>query len=170
MTMRLFIVFALLSTHCLLIPVHAAIFDINTPANISCISDETAELIKIGEYEGDHPGDKLRAVFFKWVFDKVDNNTKAQIDFVWKPKTDQGSKIEITSADETYHTLVEVRAKTRNSIIVVSSASRVNTVVSWLFTFNFNLKTMLASRIESGVANVRGKVMTFDCQFEKTPE
>ena len=142
------------------------VYDIDSPAFISCTSDETAELIEIGEYEGDDSGDKLRASFFKWVFDKVDNNQKLQIDFVWRPKTDKGPLIEIITKDEDYHTFVSVRSKTKNSIIVVSSASRVNTVVSWLFTFNFNLKTMLASRIQSGVANVRGKVMTFDCKFE----
>ena len=148
------------------LPVNAAIFDINSPAFISCISDETAELITIGEYEGDDAGDKLRAAYFKWVFDKVDNNYKAQIEFVWTPVTDKGPQLEIITNDESYHTFVSVRSKTKNSIAVVSSASRVNTLVSWLFTFNFNLKTLMASRVQSGVANMRGKVMTFDCKFE----
>lgn len=148
------------------LPVNAAIFNINTPAYIICISDETAELITIGEYEGDEAGDKLRAAYFKWVFDKLDNNLKAQIEFAWTPKTDEGPKLEIITNDESYHTFVTVRSKTKNSIVVVSSASRVNTVVSWLFTFNFNLKTLMASRVQSGVANMRGKVMTFNCKFE----
>lgn len=91
---------------------------------------------------------------------------KAQIDFVWKPKTKNGPQIEIITQDENYHTFVSVRSKTKNSIIVVSSASRIHTVISWLFTFNFNLETMLASRVQSGVASVRGEVMTFDCKFE----
>lgn len=145
---------------------HSAVFDINTPAYISCVTDETVELLKIGEYEGDNQADKLRAVFFKWVFDKVEKELKAQIDFVWKPKTKKGPQIEIITQDETYHTFVSVRSKTKNSIIVVSSTSRIHTVISWLFTFNFNLKTMLASRVQSGVANVRGEVMIFDCKFE----
>jgi len=146
--------------------VHGAVFNINTPAYISCTTDETVELIKIGEYEGNNQADKLRAVFFKWVFDKVEKEPKAQINFVWKPKTLTGPQIEILTQDETYHTFVAVRSKTKNSAVVVSSASRINTVISWLFTFNFNLKTMLASRVQSGVANVRGEVMTFDCTFE----
>lgn len=166
MRMRLFtrLLFLGIVIYCL--PVNAAIFNINTPAYISCISDETAELVKIGEYEGSNSGDKLRANFFKWVFDKVDHDLKAQIDFIWKPKTKTGPKIEIIDKNEDYHTFVSVRSKTKNSIIVVSSASESNTVVSWLFTFNFNLKTMLASRVQSGVANVGGKVMTFNCIFE----
>jgi len=145
---------------------HSAIFDINIPAYISCTTDETVELIKIGEYEGNNQADKLRAVFFKWVFDKVEKELKAQIDFVWRPKTPNGPQIEIMTQNETYHTFVAVRSKTKNSAVVVSSASRIHTVISWLFTFNFNLKTMLASRVQSGVANVRGEVMTFDCTFE----
>lgn len=164
--MRIFKIFVLLGITFFFAPIKSAVFDINTPAYISCISDESAELITIGEYEGDNPGDKLRADFFKWVFDKVEKNLKARIDFVWKPKTKKGPKIEIITKDESYHTFVSVRSKTNNSIIVVSSASQVNTVVSWLFTFNFNLKTMLASRVQSGVANVSGKVMTFDCNFK----
>ena len=146
--------------------VHGGVFDVNMPAFISCTTDETVELIKIGEYEGDNQADKLRAVFFKWVFDKVEKELKAKIDFIWKPNTQNGPQIEIMTKDETYHTFVAVRSKTKNSVVVVSSASRINTVVSWLFTFNFNLKTMLASRVQSGVANVRGEVMTFDCTFE----
>ncbi len=151
---------------CACTSVHSAIFNINTPAYISCTTDETVELIKIGEYEGDNQADKLRAVFFKWVFDKVEKELRAQIDFIWKPKTPTGPQIEILTQDETYHTFVAVRSKTKNSAVVVSSASQINTVISWLFTFNFNLKTMLASRVQSGVANVRGEVMTFDCAFE----
>ena len=143
------------------------VFDINTPAFISCISDETLELLTIGDYEGDDAGDALRASFFKWVFDKVDNSAKVEVDFIWHPLTDAGPKIEIVDKNEDYHTFVVVRAKTKNSIMVVSSTSRANTVIGWLFTFNFNLRTMLASQIQSGVANVRGKVMTFNCSFEK---
>lgn len=37
---------------------HSAVFDINSPAYISCVTDETVELIKIGEYEGDNQADK----------------------------------------------------------------------------------------------------------------
>ena len=158
--------FVFLGTLLCCLPVNSAIYNINTPAYISCTSDETAELIRIGEYEGDNAGDQLRAHFFKWVFDKTEKNLKAQIEFIWKPKTNAGPKIEIITEDETYHTFVSVRSKTKNSIIVVSSASRVDTVVSWLFTFNFNLKTMLATKVQSGVANVRGTVMTFDCSFK----
>lgn len=164
--MRIFKSFVFLAIIFYWLPVNSAVYNINNPAYISCTSDETAELIRIGEYEGDNAGDKLRAHFFKWVFDKVDNNLKAQINFVWQPKTKTGPKIEIITTNEDYHTFVTVRSKTKNSIIVVSSASETDTVVSWLFTFNFNLKTMLASKVQSGVANVRGKVMTFDCIFE----
>lgn len=146
-------------------PIRADVFDINTPAYISCVTDESAELITIGDYEGDNPGDKLRAQFFKWVFDKTGPAPKARLDFIWQPKTDVGPRLKIMSHDESYHTMVAVRSKTKNSMVAVSSTSEAYTVISWMFTFNFNLKTLLATQLQSGVANLRGKVMTFNCQF-----
>ena len=163
--MRLFLLGHLLGILVTGMPVKAAVFDINVPAYISCISDESAELITIGEYEGDHPGDKLRAQFFEWVFEKSEPAPKAKLDFIWQPKTDGGPRLEIMSHDESYHTMVAVRSKTKNSVVAVSSASEAYTVISWMFTFNFNLKTLLATQLQSGVANMHGRVMTFDCRF-----
>ena len=145
---------------------NAAVFDIDKEAYISCTSDEYAELIKIGEYEGDNPADKLRAEFFKWSFDKIKKETNLRIDFEWKPNASNGPRIKIITGDSPYHYLEVVRTKTKNSLIAVSSMSGVNTAIGWLFTFNFNLKTMIAAQISSGVANVRGEVMTFQCVFE----
>ena len=145
---------------------NAAVFDINKPTYIRCITDKYAELINIGEYEGDNPADKLRAQFFKWSFDKIKKETSFRIDFDWKPNTASGPKIKVITGDSPYHYLEVVRTKTKDSLIAVSSMSRLNTAIGWLFTFNFNLKTMIAAQISSGVANIRGEVMTFHCVFE----
>lgn len=147
-------------------PARGAMFDVNTPAHISCISDKTVELLKVGEYKGDIAGDKLRAAFFNWSFDKIKKEPFIKIEFNWTPTSSSGPKLEVITEDAPYHSLVVVRTKSRNSVIAVSSTSGVYTVVNWLFTFNFNLETMLASKVQSDVANVRGEVMTFDCQFE----
>ena len=145
---------------------NSAMFDVNTPARISCISDQSVELLKVGEYKGNIAGDKLRAAFFKWSFDKIQKEPFIKLDFVWTPTSGSGPQLEVITDEAPYHSLVVVRTKSRNSVIAVSSASGVYTVVNWLFTFNFNLETMLASYVQSDVANVRGEVITFDCDFE----
>ena len=148
------------------VPGKAAIFDINQRAYITCLTDEKTSLVKIGEYEGDNAADKLRASFFKWVFGREKLNPHEQIDLIWTPKTSKGSKVSIITKDGTNHNLITVRTKSKDTALIVTSASGPYNAEGWLFALNFNLKTMVASRLDSHVASITGEVMTYECLFE----
>ncbi len=59
-----------------------------------------------------------------------------------------------------------MRSYTKNSLIVVSSASSPFSTESWTFAFNFAVETMIATRVQSNIGGVKGEVITYDCRFE----
>jgi hypothetical protein len=64
------------------------------------------------------------------------------------------------------HNSISLRSKTKESLIVVSAASSPMTTESWTFIFNFNLESLIATRVQSNMPGVRGEVLTYDCQFK----
>jgi hypothetical protein len=63
------------------------------------------------------------------------------------------------------HNLTRIRSRTKSSLIVVSSASNPFSTESWTFVFNFPVETLIATRVQSNIAGVKGEVITYDCQF-----
>ncbi|MEM7194880.1 MAG: hypothetical protein AAF402_08020 [Pseudomonadota bacterium] len=143
--------------------VHAA--DILEPTYISCISEDTASKAKLIEYDGEQKATKIRSWFANWLFGENKNAIKSEVDFSWKPVTDKGPKAKIIT-NEKPHNLIRVRSKTRESAIIVSSASNPMTTESWTFSINFALETMVATRVQSNMSGVRGEVLTYACSFE----
>ncbi|MGI9316937.1 MAG: hypothetical protein ACR2QW_06370 [bacterium] len=151
---------------CLLtIPAFAARYDINNQTYISCISENTSSQAQFAEYEGDAKSSRIRSWFSRWLFGENKNTLKSQIDFAWRPKTDKGPQIKIITTEKP-HNLIAIRSKTKESLIVVSSASSPMTTESWTFSLNFNLESMIATRVQSNMSGVRGEVLSYQCQFE----
>ena len=143
-------------------PSHSA--DILDTSYISCISDETASKARVQEYKGDEKANRIRSWFTNWMFGG-NNDAKSKVDLVWHPVTDKGPSAKIITSEKP-HNLIRVRSKTRDSAIIVSSASSPMTTESWTFSLNFNLETMVATRVQSNLSGVRGEVLTYDCKFE----
>ena len=139
--------------------------DILDTSYISCVSDETASKARLQEYQGDEKANRIRSWFSNWMFGGNGNEVKSKVDFVWRPVTDKGPSAKIIT-NEKPHNLIRVRSKTRESAIIVSSASSPMTTESWTFTLNFSLETMVATRVQSNMSGVRGEVLTYDCEFE----
>lgn len=149
----------------LAMPAYAARYDINHQTYISCISEDSSAQTKFAEYEGPEKSSRIRSWFSKWLFGENKNPIKSQIDFAWHPKTEKGPEMKIITSEKP-HNLISIRSKTKESLIVVSSASSPMTTESWTFIFNFNLESLIATRVQSNMSGVRGEVLTYDCQFE----
>ena len=163
MTMQRVVTGILICIHS--VPILAARYDINNQTYISCVSEDSSSRAQFADYEGDAKSNRIRSWFSKWLFGENKNTLKSKIDFTWRPKTDKGPQIKIIT-NEKPHNLISIRSKTRESLIVVSSASSPMTTESWTFSLNFNLESMIATRVQSNMAGVRGEVLSYQCQFE----
>ena len=140
-------------------------FKIESRTLISCISDERITQARVQESDDDNNSDRARSFFTQWLFGNNKNQTKSRVSFLWEPKTDKGPAIEIITNDKS-HNLVSLRSRTKESLIVVSSASSPMTTESWTFSLNFNLETLVATRVQSNRSGVRGEVLSYSCTFE----
>ena len=88
--------------------------------------------------------------------------------FEWQPHGakvgSKGASIKIDTTDKA-HNLIRIRSQTKNSLIVVSSASNPFSTESWTFIFNFPVETLIATRVQSNISGVKGEVITYDCHF-----
>ncbi len=139
--------------------------EINTHSRVKCISEETSVQAKMIEIDDESNPNRARSWFTQWLFGNNKNSTPSKLVFMWYPQTDQGPKIKIITNDKS-HNLISIRSKTKESLIVVSSASNPLTTESWTFSINFNLETMIATRVQSNHAGVRGEVLSYQCDFE----
>ena len=135
------------------------------PFHISCISEDSASKAKLTEYQGDDRAKQARAWFSQWLFGNNSDVVKSSVDIIWEPVTDKGPKAKIVT-NEKPHNLIHVRSKTKNSASTTSSASSPMTTESWTFSLNFNLETMIATRVQSNMSGIRGEVFAYDCIFE----
>jgi len=148
-----------------LCPGESPALEINTHSHVKCISEENSVQAKMLETDDESNPDRARSWFTQWLFGSNQNSTKSKVAFLWYPQTDKGPKIKIITNDKS-HNLVSIRSKTKESLIVVSSASNPLTTESWTFSINFNLETMIATRVQSNHAGVRGEVLSYQCDFE----
>jgi hypothetical protein len=121
--------------------------------------------IRRKEFVARKNSEKAKSWFSEWVMAENFGNMKSKIYFTWKPKTPRGPAIDIETTDKA-HNLVQIRSQTKNSLIVVSSASNPMSTESWTFVFNFEVETMIATRVQSNIGGVKGEVITYDCHFE----
>jgi len=139
--------------------------NIKQTTTISCISDDSSVNGTHSNSNSDKNPEKINSWFSEWLFAENFSQIKSKIKFVWTPRTDKGPKIEIIT-NEKAHNSIRLRSYTKNSLIVVSSASSPFTTESWSFVLNFKIETILATRVQSNVGGVKGEILTYNCQFE----
>jgi hypothetical protein len=149
----------------LLLPQLAQAASIKQQSAIFCISDQSSLQGRHKEYQARKNSEKVKSWFSEWMMAENFGNMKSKIHFTWKPRTPKGPAIEIDTSDKA-HNLVQIRSQTKSSLIVVSSASNPLSTESWTFVFNFEIETMIATRVQSNIGGVKGEVITYDCQFQ----
>ena len=139
--------------------------DIKQVTTISCISDDSSVNGTHRDSDSDKNSEKINSWFSEWLFAENFSQIKSKIKIVWTPRTEKGPKIEIIT-NEKSHNSIRLRSYTKNSLIVVSSASSPFTTESWSFVLNFKIETILATRVQSNVGGVKGEILTYNCQFD----
>ena len=148
----------------LLLPGLAQAADISRQHEIACISDQSNLQARHKEYQARKNSEKAKSWFSEWMMKESFGNMKSRIRFHWQPRTSKGPAIDIDTTEKA-HNLVQIRSQTRSSLIVVSSASNPLSTESWTFVFNFEVETMIATRVQSNIGGLKGEVITYDCQF-----
>ncbi|MDH5354577.1 MAG: hypothetical protein OEY09_09055 [Gammaproteobacteria bacterium] len=149
-----------------LLPITATAANINHNNSIACISEESSLKGRHREYDANKNSEQAQSRFSAWLLAENFSDQKSKVKFIWKPKTGKGPAMEILTTDKA-HNLIQVRSQTRHSLIVVSSASNPFSTESWTFAFNFQVETMIATRVQSNIAAVKGEVITYNCQFDR---
>jgi hypothetical protein len=149
----------------LLLPTLTQAANIKHKSSITCISDKSSLQGRHKEYVARKNSEKAKSWFSEWILSENFGDMKSKIYFTWQPKTPRGPAIDIDTTDKA-HNLVRIPSQTRNSLIVVSSASNPMSTESWTFVFNFQVETMIATRVQSNLGGVKGEVITYDCHFE----
>lgn len=147
------------------LPLPAPAADISRQSLISCISDESSLQGRHKQYQARKNSEKAKSWFSEWMMAESFGDMKSRIRFVWTPRSDKGPQIDIETTDKP-HNLISVRSKTRESLIVVSSASNPFSTESWTFVFNFEVESMIATRVQSNIGGLKGEVITYNCRFE----
>ena len=114
----------------LLLPAWTQAASIKDRSSISCVSDQSSLQGRHKEFIAGKSSEKAKSWFSDWMMAESFGNMKSKIYFTWKPKTPKGPAIEIETTDKA-HNLIQVRSQTRNSLIVVSSASNPFSTESW---------------------------------------
>ena len=150
----------------LLIPGVTLAADIREPYTIGCISDQSSLQGRHRDYQANKQSEKAKSWFAEWMMAENFGDMQSKIRFTWNPRGPKGPQIKIDTTEKA-HNLIRVRSNTRNSLIVVSSASNPLSTESWTFAFNFAVETMIATRVQSNIAGVKGEVITYDCFYER---
>ena len=150
----------------LLLPLAASAADIETSTSIRCVSDESSLKGRHRKADTQKNSEEAKSRFAEWMMAENFDAGKSKVRFDWKPKGPNGPTIRIHTSDKA-HNLIQVRSKTRHSAIVVSSASNPFSTESWTFVFNFQVETMIATRVQSNIGGLKGEVITYNCQFEQ---
>ena len=148
-----------------LLPMVSTAANINHNNSIACIIDGSSLKGRHREYDAEKHSEQAKSRFSDWLMAENFNDQKSKVKFIWKPKTEKGPALEIFTTDKA-HNLIRVRSQTRHSLIVVSSASNPFSTESWTFVFNFQVETMIATRVQSNIAAVKGEVITYNCKFD----
>ena len=123
----------------LLMPALTQAASIQHKSSITCISDKSSLQGRHKEYVARKNSEKAKSWFSEWILSENFGDMKSKIYFTWKPKTPRGPAIDIDTTDKA-HNLIQIRSQTKNSLIVVSSASNPMSTESWTFVFNFQVE------------------------------
>ncbi|MFT5502685.1 MAG: hypothetical protein ACI845_000298 [Gammaproteobacteria bacterium] len=150
---------------CLLITPSIEAANIKLQTTITCQSDNASMLGRHQKYEAKKNSEKTKSRFSKWLFAENFSNQQSKVEFIWHPKTNKGPTIKLNTTDKA-HNLHQLRSYTKDSLIVVTSASNPFSTESWTFALNFNLESLVATRVQSNLAIIKGEVITYNCQYE----
>jgi hypothetical protein len=152
----------------LALPCLAPAADIQLTTTIACISDESSLRGRHRQSESQKNSEQVKSRFSEWMMAENFDAGKSKVRFEWQPHGgkvgSKGASIKIDTTDKA-HNLIRIRSQTKSSLIVVSSASNPFSTESWTFVFNFPVETLIATRVQSNIAGVKGEVITYDCQF-----
>ena len=148
-----------------LLPLQLQAADIKLQTSISCVSDESSLKGRHKQSESLKNSDQAKSRFSEWMMLENFGDMRSRVNFVWKPRTDKGPSIELETTDKA-HNSIRIRSYTRNSLIVVTSASNPFSTESWTFSLNFAVETMIATRVQSNIAGIKGEVITYNCHFD----
>lgn len=138
---------------------------IKQPTTISCISENSSMNGTHRHSDSEKQSEKAGSWFSEWLFAENFSEIKSKIKLVWTPISEKGPLVEIIT-NEKSHNSIKLRSYTKDSLIVISSASSPFTTESWSFAINFKIETILATRVQSNVGGVKGEIITYNCQFE----
>jgi len=131
---------------------------------ISCISQETSAQAQVKQSNPNNNRRKASEFFTQWFFGENKNPTQSNVSLRWTPHANGEPSVDIITNDKS-HNLIALRSHTKESLIIVSSASNPYTTESWTFAVNFNLESMIATRVQSNVSGLRGEVLNYNCSF-----
>jgi len=154
-----------LCTLLVLLPLAGTAADIQSQSSISCVSDESSLKGRHRQTESQKNSEQAKSRFSEWMMAENFDAGKSKVRFEWQPHGLRGPAIEIHTSDKA-HNMIQIRSKTKHSLIVVSSASNPFSTESWTFVFNFSVETLIATRVQSNIAGVKGEVITYNCQFD----
>ena len=149
------IIFVLL----LLLQQSAFAADIAVKNSISCVSEESQSI-----------GRRLQTTdadtqILKWNMKENFGNGHSKVKITWIPQSDNGPVIKLVTTDRP-HNLERIRSRTKSSLIFVTSTSNFYSAESWTFIVNFNVETMIATRVISNIAGLGSEHITYHCEFE----
>jgi len=150
---------------CLILPLPSQAANINRPTSIDCVSDQSSLQARHQQLDSRKNSEKIKSWFSEWMMKESFGNKKSKIKFTWLPRSENGPVITIDTTDKA-HNLIKLRSHTKHSLIVVSSASNPFSTESWTFAFNFQVETVVATRVQSNIGGVKGEVITYDCRFD----
>ncbi len=136
--------------------------DITVKNSISCVSGEFQSMgrrIQTTEIDDSDPQ------ILDWNMKENFGNGRSKVTFIWTPESDRGPTIKLETTDRP-HNLIKIRSHTKSSLIFASSTSNFYSAESWTFVINFNVETMIATRVISNIAGVGSEQITYHCDLE----
>ena len=147
----------------------AAAANLEFGMRITCQPDESRSLTNADSYKGDKKALKIESWFSKCLFNDDNYPKTTTVRFDWTPWTINGPSLKIM-ADDAPHNSIRIMSRTKDSLIVSTSASDPLTAESWLFSLNFRHEAVVATQIQTNVGGVKGKVIVYNCSFtDKSP-
>ena len=131
---------------------------------ITCQLGESRALTNQDQYRGDRKAVQIESYFSDWIFNDDNYPKDATVEFDWTPWTINGPSLKIYDSN-TVHNSIRVLSRTKDSLIVSTSASDPMTAESWLFSLNFRQEAVIATQIQTNVGGVKGKVLVYACDF-----